>query len=296
MGRFKIPRLETFLRIATLTLIFCTPLSSFSEEVVEKSFTENFKDYARKFASDIPAMWRCFKMRWMAYFRPHPPIPFHINGKTPIILVHGYMHDNSVWEDLRLTLKNAAVGPVFSPSLSRSIDDIRKSAREVAIWVQIAKKTTGCDSVILVGHSMGGLASAYAVQHYLDEEDVIGVITLGTPHHGTSLANIAIGKAAFQMRTESAFVSGLRNNIQLNPKTEYICLGSLADEAVLPASSCFLYKEGEGVGITYDHVGHNAMLFDERVAEDVVSMIQTLNDRRGSNESQVQVWIKQTPH
>ena len=51
---------------------------------------------------------------------------------------------------------------------------------------------------MIVAHSMGGLvARAYLRRH--GGAQVARVITLGTPHHGTALANLAPGSNARQM-------------------------------------------------------------------------------------------------
>ncbi len=60
---------------------------------------------------------------------------------------------------------------------------------EVAAAVDEIRTLTGSDKVILVGHSMGGLAArAYVQNHGADR--VAGLVTIGTPHAGLLLAYI----------------------------------------------------------------------------------------------------------
>ncbi len=47
------------------------------------------------------------------------------------------------------------------------------------------------EKVIIVGHSKGGVDAQAALIHYNAEQYVSNVVTLGTPHHGSQLANLA---------------------------------------------------------------------------------------------------------
>lgn len=53
-------------------------------------------------------------------------------------------------------------------------------------WIDRAKKLSGSDKVVLVAHSMGGLVSRSYIQSSAYRGDVERLITLGTPHQGSS--------------------------------------------------------------------------------------------------------------
>lgn len=53
-------------------------------------------------------------------------------------------------------------------------------------WIDRAKKLSGSDKVVLVAHSMGGLVSRSYIQGSAYRGDVERLITLGTPHQGSS--------------------------------------------------------------------------------------------------------------
>ena len=72
--------------------------------------------------------------------------------------------------------------------------------------VNAVTKLTGKDKVVLVGHSMGGLAARAYVQFFNDNK-VYGIITIGTPHLGaypiTNMGNIGnwlTGSVAAQLQ------------------------------------------------------------------------------------------------
>ncbi len=71
--------------------------------------------------------------------------------------------------------------------------DWRKSVRDSARlylkpWIERAKQRSGASSVILVGHSMGGLVARSYIQSNDYANDVARLITLGTPHRGAGEA------------------------------------------------------------------------------------------------------------
>jgi triacylglycerol lipase len=108
---------------------------------------------------------------------------------TAIVFVHGYLAPlpNAYWlGSLKLMhdLKRRGVdlrvvrAPVTGPVAERA----GRLAREL--------DATRADRVVLVGHSMGGLDARYAAGQLDPARRVTDVITLGTPHRGTMLADL----------------------------------------------------------------------------------------------------------
>ena len=50
---------------------------------------------------------------------------------------------------------------------------------------------TGAARVDLIGHSQGGLVGRYYIKYLGGASEVDSMISLGAPHYGTSLANLA---------------------------------------------------------------------------------------------------------
>jgi pimeloyl-ACP methyl ester carboxylesterase len=76
--------------------------------------------------------------------------------------------------------------------------DWRKSVSDSASnylkpWIDRARRRAGTRKVILVGHSMGGLVARSYIQSRAYANDVERLITLGTPHRGSSNAYYAWG-------------------------------------------------------------------------------------------------------
>ncbi|MCB1148563.1 MAG: alpha/beta fold hydrolase [Chlamydiia bacterium] len=289
MDRNKLPRSVCLKSKLFVSLITIFVLCAFTPETRSSpGWICGTKNYLSLIGNDVSGLYRCWKLKWKSVFVNYPVLPESLEGGTPVLFVHGYMHNNTAWIEFRKACEESGMGPIFTPSLRRSMDDIRASAFEIARWVRIIKKVTGKNEVILVGHSMGGIVSTYCAQHLAEPGSIKAVITLGSPLKGTHVASFAIGKAAFQMQKDSPFLTALMANVTENPKTRYICFGSRADEAVRPFESAFINDPH----VVYDDIGHSSMLFHEGVIRDVLSMIQTLDQRARSDEPEVLVWFR----
>lgn len=119
----------------------------------------------------------------------------------PVLLVHGYVSNRGFWNRLSGALRQAGIVHA-APDLEPPGASIDAMAQQVADALDALCRCTGSAQAVLVAHSMGGLVvRAYLRQH--GAARVARVITLGTPHHGTGLANFASGTNALQMRRSS---------------------------------------------------------------------------------------------
>ncbi|KAF0130022.1 MAG: esterase/lipase/thioesterase [Bacteroidetes bacterium] len=75
---------------------------------------------------------------------------------------------------------------VYNHSNQGNQADIAKQGYGLKLAIDKIKLQTGSDTVILVGHSMGGLACREYIRSYYNN-DVAKIITIGSPHYGTGL-------------------------------------------------------------------------------------------------------------
>jgi triacylglycerol esterase/lipase EstA (alpha/beta hydrolase family) len=138
--------------------------------------------------------------------RPDPePTP---GERTPIILVHGYFSSRGYFRELLRFLDAQGIGPVFAPRFPGAFATIEEFADVLDAEIERIARGTGREQVILVCHSMGGLAA----RCYLARKGaarVAKLITIASPHAGTGLAPYGLGANAPQMRVDSAFLAGL---------------------------------------------------------------------------------------
>ncbi|EAZ94835.1 hypothetical protein FBBAL38_10362 [Flavobacteria bacterium BAL38] len=100
---------------------------------------------------------------------------------------------------------NGAVGTTVLSNQSA----VAKQGAAVKVAVQRVMEVTGKDKVILVGHSMGGLASREYIQNSYNwqadnQHHVAKLLTVGTPHGGSNASDVGLGWfAGIQTRSEA---------------------------------------------------------------------------------------------
>ena len=108
----------------------------------------------------------------------------------PVLLIHGYGANSGFWRFCSKRLTHAGISHQaleLEPILA-SIDDY---ALLIDAAVKALCKASGKQQVIMLAHSMGGLAArAYLRDHGMQQ--TAKLIMLGTPHFGSTLANFAM--------------------------------------------------------------------------------------------------------
>ncbi len=108
--------------------------------------------------------------------------------RPPVLLLHGFTDNRSVFVLLRRALGADGLRHVEAYNYSPFTRDLRVTARHLARRVEELCERTGQERVDLVGHSLGGLVGRYYVQRLGGDARVRTLVTLGTPHSGTRVA------------------------------------------------------------------------------------------------------------
>jgi pimeloyl-ACP methyl ester carboxylesterase len=122
------------------------------------------------------------------------------NGRN-VLFQHGIMSRGKTWGTLPERLSEIlTLGCRFRPDLD-SNDRLTNQAGALADSI----RQYGRGSLLLVGHSQGGLISRYVAQH--SPELVNGVVTLGTPHRGAPIVrtNKAVITAVLSIPAAAAY-------------------------------------------------------------------------------------------
>jgi pimeloyl-ACP methyl ester carboxylesterase len=112
-------------------------------------------------------------------------------GAPPVVLLHGFIDNRSVFVLLRRTLAQHGGQHIACLNYSPLTCDIRSAAVQLGKHIEDICARTGSDRVDIVGHSLGGLIARYYVQRLGGDDRVRTLVTLGTPHSGTKALPLA---------------------------------------------------------------------------------------------------------
>jgi pimeloyl-ACP methyl ester carboxylesterase len=198
----------------------------------------------------------------------------------PVLLIHGYGCNSGYWHALskrllreRITHHAVDLDPMFA-----AIDDYVPTVHKA---VEALCTTTGHQKIVIVAHSMGGLvARAYLREH--GNGRVASVITLGTPHRGTGLANFGKGQNSIQMRWTGSAADGVPSEwLRALERTEndtvralFTSIYSHHDNIISPQTSSHL---AGAANIEFRGVGHVALGFDPAVQAKVIELVHGIS-------------------
>lgn len=181
--------------------------------------------------------------------------PSETNSPRPVLLIHGVNCNRGVWGPMAKALRRHGFGPVRAVDLEPLRADIEIHAARVANEVRQLRKDSNGVPVAIVAHSMGGLVARAALRS-AGPEDISQIVTLASPHHGTSLACLLSGAPREQMRPDSPWLADLNSAQEGRFAVPVASIYSLDDNLVAPPTSAQLagarLYELRGIG----HLSH----------------------------------------
>jgi triacylglycerol esterase/lipase EstA (alpha/beta hydrolase family) len=174
------------------------------------------------------------------------------NCPRPVLLLYGFMSTRRVFEVLEHRLRrdqfcvwSMNLGGLMQSFNTRGIDDLAEQVRDKVERLYERFPTMGPMSII--GHSKGGLIGTYYVKRLGGEQRVKNLITLASPHNGSSSAYFGIvshglvSRSIWQMTPMSPFIRRLKSGA-FPRQTSLVSMYSKAD-GVNPFPSCILENE-----------------------------------------------------
>jgi triacylglycerol esterase/lipase EstA (alpha/beta hydrolase family) len=203
--------------------------------------------------------------------RPSAPHP------RAVVLVHGTWenrYDNWAWMAPHLQAADYCVfalnygddeGSILGRQAAlKGTGDIRRSAGELAAFVERVLAATGTTKVDIVAHSQGGPMARWYVRFLAGRTQVRKLITLGATNHGTTLSGLAslanllhltagiepvIGTAGIQQAKGSDFIAELNADGDTEPGISYTVIATRYDQVSTPYRDTFL-TPGPGADVT----------------------------------------------
>ncbi len=164
----------------------------------------------------------------------------------PVVLVPGYGSAPNSLQPLADVLTAAGRDVTIVDLPGDGTGDLNASADALGRAADGARRRAGADSIDVVGYSMGGLVARLWVKAG-DGDVVRRVVTLGSPHHGTSLADLAGDLApqqcplgCQQMTSGSALLAALNRGDETPAGPTWVSIWTTQDETVTPPDSARL--------------------------------------------------------
>lgn len=208
--------------------------------------------------------------RWRAG-RPTP-------GRPAVVCLHGLYHNPAAFLAIRPALVRAGCARVVVPAYRSYGTDFETEAKRLA---EAVRQWIPADAPLcFLGHSLGGLmARRLAAEPDLGRR-TLAIVTLGTPHQGSALAVLALGRLGRSLRPGSPLLARLAR-LPDPPGARCTALCSPVDGLVAPDAGLDPGRPGWRVVLT-PPASHVAMLYHPAVvAMAVAAVTQALASIRG---------------
>lgn len=187
-------------------------------------------------------------------------------GRRGVLLIHGFVCNRGLWnpwmKQLRRTgtpFKAINLEPVLGP-IDRYVHCIDAAVAQIENETRLAP--------VIVAHSMGGLAVRAWLRERAADRRVHSVVTIGTPHAGTSMARFALSANTRQMREGNRWLLDLAASETCARRNLFTCYFGHCDNIVFPARNATLEDA------TNHHVpglAHVDLAFHQPIFDDVLA-------------------------
>jgi len=209
------------------------------------------------------------------------PVPQPDTMHPPVILVHGLYHNAGAWTLFRRRLQRAGFANIYPfqyNSWTARFEDILKNLER---YVEEVETLFPGRKVVLVGHSLGGLLCRALMEGPTGHRrNVLGLITLGTPHHGSKLAALGPGSLSQHLTYRGAIVTWIERNtvdVTARPAIPKMALYSPIDNMVLPHDALFPHQRDWELFRTAP-ICHVHMLFNRKTALQAIQCISQIEE------------------
>ncbi|MFI6039039.1 esterase/lipase family protein [Streptomyces sp. NPDC051315] len=195
------------------------------------------------------------------------PARLPTRAQPPVVLLHGFIDNRSVFVLLRRSLAQHGRHRVESLNYSPLTCDIRIAAELLGRHIEEICARNGSSRVDVVGHSLGGLIARYYVQRLGGDARVRTLVTLGTPHGGTRVAPLANAHPIVrQMRPGSELIEELSRPAP-GCRTHFVSFWSDLDHLMDPLEAARIdHPDLRAENVQVSGIGHLALLVHPAVA------------------------------
>jgi triacylglycerol lipase len=215
-------------------------------------------------------LWQPFE----SWLMPPDPAPTP-GGRVPILLVHGYLCNRGSWLGMQRLLKARLPNPVHTISLEPPFARIDEYVPQLEAKVAALLAASGHARLHLVCHSMGGLVARAWLARNDGWARAASITMLGSPHHGTELAKLGLGRNVRQMVRGNDWLAALeKEEANIRSDIPVMSIHTENDNLVYPPESADLPW---AANIRIAGVGHVQLQSSAKAADLIVANIGKAN-------------------
>lgn len=190
-------------------------------------------------------------------------LPSKPDGRRGVLLVHGFVCNRGLWNPWMRELRARNI-PFAAINLEPVFGSIDHYADVIDAAVARVEATTGMP-VVLVGHSMGGIAIRAWRTRFDAGARIHRVVTIGSPHQGTWLARFGSTMNGREMRLQNPWLVKLATGETAEHYGRFTCFFGHCDNIVFPAASGMLpgAQNIHVPGTAHVHMAFHPQVFDE---------------------------------
>jgi triacylglycerol lipase len=185
------------------------------------------------------------------------------SSRRGVLLIHGFVCNRGLWTPWMTHLRRNGT-PYVAISLEPVLGPIDRYVHGIEAAVGQLERATHRPPII-VAHSMGGLAVRAWLRERAAEKRIHSVITIGTPHAGTSIARFALSANTRQMREGSAWLRTLEDSETPERRRLFTCYFGHCDNIVFPARNATLPDAANHhvPGVAHVHLAFHRPILDD---------------------------------
>jgi triacylglycerol lipase len=171
--------------------------------------------------------------------------PVSQDDRGPVLLVSGYGGNLDALAPLASAVEESGRDVVVVPVVGDGTGDLDEQAAALGERVG-GLLADGAPSVDVVGYSAGGVVARAWVADHGGDEQARRLVTLGSPHHGTETAQLALDaagtcpEACVQLAPDSDLLRALNAGDETPAGPEWVSVWTDTDRVVVPADSARL--------------------------------------------------------
>ncbi len=197
----------------------------------------------------------------------------HSSALPPVVFIHGLYHNATAWVFYRRWMRRHGVTDVHSfqyNSMKYVLEDLLD---QLDVFMNRILAEQKAESVIIVGHSLGGLIGRAYLNRVADRSLVSALVTLGTPHQGSKLSVLGIGRLARSLEFKGPMIRDVESGFAASCRVPRLAFYSPVDNMVLPNDALRTDDPGWAF-IETKGMSHVSMLYSKTLADQAAEFLK----------------------